>query len=118
MEGRNLNWVNIKKSRNGDTLGPVELILWLDQGNQGDRHEQDDQGEVSIIIFGLSKSSRFQMLYIEFFRHFVCVFVFVVVFVIVFVFVFVSSYDFWIAFIISFQNMYGYIGVCEAYEQI
>ena len=35
-----------KKSRNGDTLGPVELILWLDQGNQGDRREQDDQGEV------------------------------------------------------------------------
>ena len=45
------------------------------------------------------------------FRHFVCVFVFVVVFVIVFVFVFVSSYDFWIAFIISFQNMYGYRGL-------
>ena len=35
----------------------------------------------------------------------VCVFVFVVVFFIVFVFVFVSSYNFWIAFIISFQNM-------------
>ena len=46
MEGRNLNWVIIKKSQNGDTLGPVELILWLDQGNQGDRREQDDQGEV------------------------------------------------------------------------
>ena len=29
----------------------------------------------------------------------------------VFVFVFVSSYDFWIAFIISFQNMYGYRGL-------
>ena len=44
-------------------------------------------------------------------KVFVCVcvfvFVFVVVFVIVFVFVFVSSYDFWVAFIISFQNMYG-----------
>ena len=49
-----------KKSRNVDTLGPVELILWLEQGNQGDRCEQDDQGEVSIIIFGLSKSSGFQ----------------------------------------------------------
>ena len=37
------------------------LILWLDQGNQGDRREQDDQGEVSIIIFGMSKDlSRFQ----------------------------------------------------------
>ena len=49
-----------QKSRNGDTLGPVELILWLDQGNQGDRREQDDQGEVSIIIFGMSKSTGFQ----------------------------------------------------------
>ena len=39
-----------KKSRNGDTLGPVELIVWPEQGNQGDRREQDDQGEVSIII--------------------------------------------------------------------
>ena len=38
------------------------------------------------------------------FRAFVCVFVFVILFV----FVFMSSYDFWIAFIISFQNMYGY----------
>ena len=28
-----------KKSRNGDTLGPVELILWLEQGNQADRRE-------------------------------------------------------------------------------
>ena len=41
------------------------------------------------------------------FRHFVCVFVFVILFV----FVFESSYDFWIAFIISFQNMYGYRGL-------
>ena len=49
--------------------------------------------------------------YVGFFRHFLCVFVFVVVFVIVFVFVFVSSYYFWIAFIISFQNMYGYRGL-------
>ena len=48
---------------------------------------------------------------VGFFRKFVCVFFFVVVFVIVFVFVFVSSYDFWIAFIISFQNMYGYRGL-------
>ena len=37
-----------KKSRNGDTLGPVELILWREQGNQGDWREQDDQGEASI----------------------------------------------------------------------
>ena len=52
-----------KKSRNGDTLGPVELNVWLeqgDQGDQGDRREQDDQGEVSIIIFGMSASSGFQ----------------------------------------------------------
>ena len=47
-----------KKSRSGDTLGPVELILWTEQsnqGDQGDRREQDDQGEVSIIIFGMSE---------------------------------------------------------------
>ena len=44
-----------KKSRNGDTLGPVEVILWPEQGNQGDRCEQDDQGEVSMIIFEVSK---------------------------------------------------------------
>ena len=49
--------------------------------------------------------------YVGFFRHFVCVFVIVFVFVIAFVFVFVSSYDFWIAIIISFQNMYGYRGL-------
>ena len=30
-----------QKSRNGDTLGPVELIVWLEQGNQGDWREQD-----------------------------------------------------------------------------
>ena len=40
------------------------------------------------------------------FRYFV--FVFVVVFVF---FVFVFPHDFWIAFIISFQNMYGYRGL-------
>ena len=102
----------LEKSRNGDTLGPVELIVWPEQGNQGDWCEQDDQGEVFIIIFGMSKSSGFQKYSICWvFWHFVCVFVFVVVFVIVFVFVFVSSYDFWIAFIISFQNMYGYRGL-------
>ena len=56
--------------------------------------------------------------YVGFFRHFVCVFVFVVVFVIVFVFVFVSSYDFWIAFIISFQNMYGYRGLWSLRAEI
>ena len=49
-----------KKSQNGDTLGRVELIVWLEQGNQGDQREQDDQGEVSIIIFGKSESSGFQ----------------------------------------------------------
>ena len=36
-----------KKSRNGDILGPVELIVRLEQANQGDQREQDDQGEVS-----------------------------------------------------------------------
>ena len=52
--------------QNGDTLGPVELIVWLEQGNQGDQgdqgdqRKQDDQGEVSIIIFGMSESSGFQ----------------------------------------------------------
>ena len=33
--------LSIKKSRNGDTLGPVELIIWPVQGNQGDWREQD-----------------------------------------------------------------------------
>ena len=46
--------------------GPVELILRPEQGNlgdhgnQGDWREQDDQIEVSIIIFGMSESSGFQ----------------------------------------------------------
>ena len=31
----------IKKSPDGDTLGPVELIVWPEQGNQGDWREQD-----------------------------------------------------------------------------
>ena len=31
-----------QKSRNGDTLGPVELNVGLEQGNQGARREQDD----------------------------------------------------------------------------
>ena len=48
-----------KKSRNGDTLGPVELIVCPKQGNQGNWREQDDEGEVSITIFGMSKSSGF-----------------------------------------------------------
>ena len=52
--------------RNCDTLALVELIVWLEQGNQGDQgdqgdqREQDDQGEVLIIIFGMSDSSGFQ----------------------------------------------------------
>ena len=45
---------------NGDTLGHVKLIVRLEQCNQGDQREQDDQGEVSIIIFGMSESSGFQ----------------------------------------------------------
>ena len=106
-----------KKSQNGDTLGPVEPNVWLEQGNQGDRREQDDQGEVSIIIYGMSKSSGFHKYSICcVFCFFVCVFV--VVFVIVFVFVFVSSYDFWIAFIISFQNMCGYRGLWSLQAEI
>ena len=36
------NWQ--EKSRNGDTLGHVELIVWPEQGNQGDWREQHDQG--------------------------------------------------------------------------
>ena len=56
--------------------------------------------------------------YVGFFRHFLCVFVFIIVFVIVFVFVFVSSYYFWIAFIISFQNMYGYRGLWSLRAEI
>ena len=40
-----------KKSRNVDTLGPVELIVWPKQGNQGDQGDQGDQGEVSIEWF-------------------------------------------------------------------
>ena len=50
----------LEKSRNGDTLGPVELILWPEQGDLGDRREQDDEGEVSIIILGMSESSGFK----------------------------------------------------------
>ena len=49
--------MSFKKSRNGDSLGPVELIVWTelsDQGDQSDRREQDDQDEVSIIILGMS----------------------------------------------------------------
>ena len=34
----------IKKSRNGDTLGPVELIVWPELGNLGDWCDKDDQG--------------------------------------------------------------------------
>ena len=76
--------------------------------DQGDRREQDDQGEVSIIIFGMNKSSGFQKYSICWvFKHFVCVFVFVIVFV----FVSVSSYDFLIDFIISSHIMYGYRGL-------
>ena len=77
-----------KKSQNGDTLGLVELIVWPEQGNQGDWREQDDQGEVPIIIFGMSKS------YVGLIRHFVCVLVFVIVFFIVFVLVIVTSWWF------------------------
>ena len=58
-----------------------------EQGDQGDRREQDDQGEVSIIIYGMSKSSGFK-------KYSICwVFVFAVDVVIVFVFVFVPSYE-------------------------
>ena len=80
---------HLKKSQNGETLDPVELILWLEQVSQGDRREQDGEGEVSIIIFGMSESSGFQK-YI----------VFVVVFVIV------------------FQNMYSYRGLWSPQAEI
>ena len=49
---------NREISRNGDTLGPVELIVWKEQSNQSDqsdRREQYDQDEVSIIMFGMSE---------------------------------------------------------------
>ena len=49
-----------KESRNGDTLGPVEMIVWPEQGDLGDQREQDDEGEESIIIFGMRESSGFQ----------------------------------------------------------
>ena len=72
------------------------MELWPEQGNQGDRREQDDQGKVSVIIFKMSHQDFKKGAYVGFFRHFVCVFVFVVVFVIVFVvvFVFVSVFVF------------------------
>ena len=44
----------LEKSRNGETLDPVELILWPEQGDLGDRREQDDWDEVSLIILGMS----------------------------------------------------------------
>ena len=50
----------VKKSRKGDTISPLDLILWPEQGDLGDRREQDDEGEVSIIIFGMSELSGFQ----------------------------------------------------------
>ena len=82
-----------------DTLGPVELIVWPEQGNQDDCREQDDQGEVSIIIFGMSKSSGFQKYSICWVFQALCLCLclcifFVVVFVIVLAFVFVSSSNF------------------------
>ena len=50
--------MSFKKSRHGDSLGPVDLIVWTeqsDQGDQSDRREQDDQDEVYIIILGMSE---------------------------------------------------------------
>ena len=32
----------LEKSRNGDTLGPVELICWPEKGKQGDQGDQID----------------------------------------------------------------------------
>ena len=52
---------NILKALTEDIIqSDIELIVWLEQGNQGDWREQDDQGEVFIIIFGMIKSSGFQ----------------------------------------------------------
>ena len=46
---------NILKALTEDIIqSDIELIVWLEQGNQGDWREQDDQGEVSIIKFGMS----------------------------------------------------------------
>ena len=42
IDDSNLNRHGLQKFRNGDSLGPVELIVWLEQGNQGGWREQDD----------------------------------------------------------------------------
>ena len=58
LYGNNVIKGQQRKSRNGDTLGPVELIVWKEQSNQSDqsdRREQYDQDEVSIIMFGMSE---------------------------------------------------------------
>ena len=34
-----------QKSRDGDTLNPVELIIRPEQGNQGGHGDQGDQGD-------------------------------------------------------------------------
>ena len=60
--------------------------------------------------FGLKKKNN-NIAHVESFGEFVCVFEFVVVFVIVFVLVFLFFYDFWIANVLNFQNMYGYAGL-------
>ena len=98
----------LKKSQNGDTLGPVELIVRPEQGYQ------DDQGEVSIIIFGMSKSSGFQKYNICWVFQALCLCLCLCRCLYhFFVFVFVSSYDSLIASIVSFQNMHGLGGVCS-----
>ena len=55
--------------------------------------------------FGFKKKQKKNIAHVESFGEFVCVFEFVVVFVIVFVFVFLFFYDFWIANVLSFQNI-------------
>ena len=62
------------------------------------------KGSTFFVLFSFDLTQE----YVGHFRHFVCVLVIVAVFVIVFVYV--SSYDF-LAFIISFQKMYGYWGL-------
>ena len=56
---------------NGDTLGHVELIVWLEQCNQGDQRH----------IFGMRDQDFKNLANLGCFRHFVCVFVFFIFYV-------------------------------------
>ena len=39
------NETTLNKTRNGDTLGPLKLNGWPEQGNQGDQGEYRDNGD-------------------------------------------------------------------------